>query len=61
MMFLSGSEVPSEPGEEYPGEFGCNEEEVKAKKRIENSSGYCNKEVDRLLTEALKTVDAKKR
>jgi len=61
MMFLSGSEVPNEPGEEYPGEFGCNEEEVKAKKRIENSSGYCNKEMDRLLAEALRTADAKKR
>jgi len=61
MMHLSGSEVPNDPAEEYPLELGCNEEEVKAKKRIENSSGYCNKEVDRLMDEAGKTTDEKKR
>jgi peptide/nickel transport system substrate-binding protein len=61
MMLLSGSEVPAEPGEEYPGELGCKEEDVKAKRRVENSAGYCNKEVDRLLAEALRTADAKKR
>jgi ABC-type transport system substrate-binding protein len=61
MMLLSGSDIPPELGLEYPGELGCNEEEVKAKKRSENSSGYCNKEVDRLMVEAAKTIDAKKR
>jgi peptide/nickel transport system substrate-binding protein len=61
MMHLSGSEVPNDPAEEYPLELGCNEEEVKAKKRIENSSGYCNKEMDRLMDEAGKTTDERKR
>lgn len=61
MMILSGSDVPTELGMEYPGELSCNEDEVKAKKRGENSSGYCNKEVDRLMAEAAKTIDPKKR
>ena len=61
MMIISGSDVPSELGMEYPGELSCNEEEVKAKKRGENSSGYCNKEVDRLMAEAARTIDPKKR
>jgi peptide/nickel transport system substrate-binding protein len=61
MMHLSGSEVPNDPAEEYPLELGCNEEEVKAKKRIENSSGYCNKEVQRLMDEAGKITDDFKR
>ncbi|MGH7198302.1 MAG: ABC transporter substrate-binding protein, partial [Candidatus Omnitrophota bacterium] len=61
MMVLSGSDIPNDPEEEYPSEFGCAEEEVKAKNRTENSSGYCNPEVDRLLEEASKTMDQKKR
>lgn len=61
MMVLSGSDIPNDPEEEYPSEFGCAEEEVKAKNRTENSSGYCNPEVDRLLGEASKTMDHKKR
>lgn len=61
MMLLSGSDVPAELGMEYPGELGCNEEEVKTKKRGENSSGYCNKELDRLMAEAARTIDPKKR
>jgi len=61
MMVLSGSDIPNDPEEEYPSEFGCAEEEVKAKNRTENGSGYCNPEVDRLLAEASKTMDHKKR
>lgn len=61
MMILSGSDVPSDLGLEYPGELGCNEEEVRTKKRNENSSGYCNKEVDRLMAGAGKTFDPTKR
>jgi len=61
MMVLSGSDIPNDPEEEYPSEFGCAEEEVKAKNRTENSSGYCNPEVDRLLEEASKSMDHKKR
>jgi len=34
---------------------------VKAKKRTENSSGYCNKEIDRVLETAVTTRDAKQR
>jgi len=48
-----------DPGEAFESEFGCAVEEVKAKKRTENSSGYCNKEVDRVLETAIKTKDAK--
>jgi ABC-type transport system substrate-binding protein len=61
MMIISGSDVPTELGMEYPGELSCNEEGVKAKKRGENAAGYCNKEVDRLMAEAAKTIDPKKR
>jgi peptide/nickel transport system substrate-binding protein len=61
MMVLSGSDIPNDPEEEYPSEFGCAEAEVKAKNRTENTSGYCNPEVDRLLAEASKTMDHKKR
>ena len=61
MMVLSGSDIPDDPADEFQGEFGCAEEEVKAKRRTENSAGYCNKEVDRLLDTAVKTRDQKKR
>ena len=61
MMVLSGGDIPNDPAEEFQSEFGCAEEEVKAKKRIENSSGHCNKEVDRLLDTAIKTSDPKQR
>jgi ABC-type transport system substrate-binding protein len=61
MMVLSGSDIPNDPEEEYPSEFGCAEEEVKAKNRTENTSGYCNPEVDRLMEEASKIMDQKKR
>ena len=61
MMSLSGSDVPSNPGLEYPNEFACNEEEVRTKKRGENASGYCNKEFDRLVEEAGKITDEKRR
>ena len=61
MMVLSGSDIPDDPAEEFESEFGCAEEEVKAKRRTENSAGYCNKEVDRILDIAVKTRDQKKR
>ncbi len=59
MMVLSGGDIPDDPAEEFQSEFGCAEEEVKAKKRTENSSGYYNK-MDRVGT-AIKTRDAKQR
>ena len=61
MVVLSGGDIPDDPAEEFQSEFGCAEEEVKAKKRTENSSGYCNKEVDRVLETAIQTRDAKQR
>jgi ABC-type transport system substrate-binding protein len=61
MMVLSGSDIPDDPAEEFQSEFGCAEMETKAKKRTENSAGYCNKDVDRLLDAAIKIRDPKKR
>ena len=61
MMVLSGGDIPDDPAEEFQSEFGCAEEEVKTKKRTENSSGHCNKEIDRVLETAIKTKDAKQR
>jgi peptide/nickel transport system substrate-binding protein len=61
MVVLSGGDIPDDPAEEFQSEFGCAEKEVRAKKRTENSSGYCNKEVDRILETAIKTKDTKQR
>jgi peptide/nickel transport system substrate-binding protein len=61
MLTVSGSDIPGDPAQEFRSEFGCREEETKAKKRTENESGYCNKEVDRLLAEAEQITDQKKR
>jgi ABC-type transport system substrate-binding protein len=61
MLVLSGLDVPIEPGDDYPTEYGCNEEEVVAKRRGQNQAGYCNKEFDRLMAEAAKLQDPKKR
>jgi ABC-type transport system substrate-binding protein len=61
MIVLSGLDVPNEPGDDYPTEYGCNEEEVAAKRRGQNQAGYCNKEFDRLMAEAAKIQDPKKR
>lgn len=61
MMVLSGMDVPNDPGDDYAVEYGCNEAEVTAKRRGQNQSGYCNKEFDRLMTDAAKIQDPKKR
>jgi len=61
MIVMSGSDIPDDPAEEFQSEFGCAEKETKAKKRTENSAGYCNREVDRLLDAAIKIRDPKKR
>jgi dipeptide transport system substrate-binding protein len=61
MIVLSGFDVPNEPGDDYPTEYGCNETEVANKRRGQNQAGYCNKEFDRLMAEAAKIQDAKKR
>jgi dipeptide transport system substrate-binding protein len=61
MLVLSGLDLPNEPGDDYPTEYGCNEVEVANKRRGQNQAGYCNKELDRLMTEAAKIPDMKKR
>jgi peptide/nickel transport system substrate-binding protein len=60
MMVLSGAEPVFDPGEAYPFRFGCDEPR-KSKTRILNYSGYCNEEFDRLVDEAGKINDFKKR
>ncbi|MGH7833160.1 MAG: ABC transporter substrate-binding protein [Candidatus Binatia bacterium] len=61
MIVLSGFDVPNEPGDDYPTEYGCNESEVAKKRRGQNQAGYCNREFDRLMAEASKIQDPKKR
>jgi ABC-type transport system substrate-binding protein len=59
-VLLGGSLAP-DPDDIYPAEYVCEEDLVKAKKRRLNYPGYCNPEVDRLLDEAGKITDQKKR
>ena len=60
MMVLSGAEPVVDPGDSYPFRFGCDEPR-KSKTRILNYSGYCNEEFDRLVQEAGRISDFKKR
>lgn len=60
MMVLSGAEPVNDPGDSYPFRFGCDEPK-KGKTRILNYSGYCNEEFDRLVQEAGRLSDFKKR
>ena len=60
MMALSGAEPVIDPGDSYPFRFGC-EESKKGKTRILNYSAYCNEKFDRLMQEAGKISDFKKR
>jgi peptide/nickel transport system substrate-binding protein len=59
-VILGGSLAP-DPDDIYTPEYACEEEAVKAKKRRLNYPGYCNPEVDKLLAEAAKITDQKKR
>ena len=61
MFNIRGGTAGDDPGEIYPEDFTCAEEEVKANSRTRNFGGYCNKEVDRLLEEAGKMTDNKER
>lgn len=61
MFNIRGGTVGGDPGETYPEDFLCNEDEVKSNSRTRNFGGYCNKEVDRLLEEAGKATDRNKR
>lgn len=58
---LFGGDLPNDPADSYPPEYACDEEAVKAKKRTRNWPGYCNQEFDRLLADAGKITDQKKR
>jgi peptide/nickel transport system substrate-binding protein len=60
MMSISGSKLVTDPSDSYPFRFGC-EETKKGKGRIMNYSGYCNEEFDRLVDEAGRINDFKKR
>jgi peptide/nickel transport system substrate-binding protein len=60
MMSISGSRLVTDPSDTYPFRFGCAEIK-KGKDRIMNYSGYCNEEFDRLMEEAGKLTDFKKR
>ena len=59
-VILGGSLAP-DPDDIYPAEYGCEEELVKAKMRRLNYPGYCNKEVDKLLEEAGRITEQKRR
>jgi len=56
MVNIGGADLPPDPALTYPAHFGCQEEAVKAGERQNNRSGYCNKEVDRLLEQAQGTT-----
>lgn len=61
-MILYGGDLPIDPHDTYPVDYGCGGlEEAKAKRRTLNVSGYCNPEVDKILAEAGKITDQKKR
>jgi ABC-type transport system substrate-binding protein len=60
-MILYGGDLPSDSDDVYLPDYGCDEKSIKAKKRSNNVSGYCNKEMDRLLVDARKITDQKKR
>jgi ABC-type transport system substrate-binding protein len=61
LVVLSGMDAPNDPGDDYPAEYGCNEAEVAAKSRGQNQAGYCNREFDRLMADAARIQDSKKR
>jgi len=54
MMVLSGGDIPDDPGEEVRERVWLRGRRGKAKSAPENSSGYCNKEVDRVLETAIR-------
>jgi ABC-type transport system substrate-binding protein len=61
-MILYGGDLPIDPHDTYPVDYGClGLEEAKAKKRTLNVSGYCNKEAEKIMEEAGKITDQKRR
>jgi len=61
-MILYGGDLPLDPHDTYPVDYGCGGlEEAKAKRRTLNVSGYCNPEADRIMKEAGRITDPKRR
>lgn len=60
MITFSGAEAVKDPADSYPFRFGC-EDAKGTDTRIFNYSGYCNREFDRLVEEAGRMQDHKKR
>ncbi len=59
MLDFSGAETVKDPADAYPYRFSCLE--GKRKKRILNYSGYCNPDFDKLVAEAGRISDQKRR
>lgn len=61
-MIIFGGRMQPDPHLIYGVEYTCAEaEQAKAKRSTRNLAGYCNKEVDKLLGEAGRITDPKKR
>lgn len=61
-MIIFGGRTQPDPHLIYGVEYTCAEaEQARAKRSTRNLAGYCNKDVDKLIDDAGKTTDAKKR
>jgi peptide/nickel transport system substrate-binding protein len=61
-MIIFGGRMQPDPHLIYGVEYSCDEaEQAKAKRSTRNLAGYCNKEVDKLISEAGRITDPKKR
>ncbi|MBI4528610.1 MAG: hypothetical protein HY695_32850 [Deltaproteobacteria bacterium] len=61
-MIIFGGRLQPDPHLVYGAEYTCAEaEQAKARKGTRNLPGYCNEQVDKLLAEASKITDRKKR
>jgi ABC-type transport system substrate-binding protein len=61
-MIIFGGRMQPDPHLIYGVEYTCAEaEQAKAKRSTRNLAGYCNKEVDKLIAEAGRITDSKKR
>jgi len=59
---LAGASLEPDPHLAYMRLYGCHGlEEAKAKRRFHNRSGYCNRDVDKMLEEAAFLTDQKRR
>ena len=61
-MIIFGGRIQPDPHLIYGVEYTCAEaEQAKAKRSTRNLAGYCNKEVDKLISDAGAITDTKKR